>query len=1016
MAGDLLGADGVIALVQKATGSNGEQPKRTGREEAARLAQDLEAFKVIRSKLAPEEAVDRWMKLHERFVNLPPDAFKPQQMNYSRRSPTDLTLRSLVSAIPSPPAWESLKSRILAQKATNGGVQDTVLKALVYYLTQDTENLRKTIDQLKANETLKGNNASGYLFRDLRVEGQYLKGRLANDNIVETFDSYLQTLKSERPEGRVSIQAPDLVKLAGQKRAEELILKALAVPGLSLSVPSGGVTLELAKQLTLANATALTDPQWELVTGFDDIELFEAMAKRFPEKSKREQTPTDLFQAAEQYNGLSGNNDERRGKARVIYLLGLIARDRVKDATAQALLVDTEQFQDREFEKQWHSFDKMRYAAGLNRFCKALLSDRPELPLWKQCGVIAPGPDGAAELIASVETAAQRTDVGVETKLGIRERQVELLLALDRVDDALDLLRKLVKVDAARESSQVQRGAGLIKLRLAARLCTLGRLLDRPGLVRESQEAFLATLGHEGMSIGLSEIALVNVKGSNSPVGEMVESYLDRNDFSGAEKVVLTAMRAVLKAPELAELPAGRDLAFSSGLLSGYLSRLAEIYDKAGRHEDVLALLDKAPWWGATDLIDLADSNDELPVLTAKALHATGRDVMAVEILKSHLLGKPGDDAAYATLTEILSLSLIPWLDTLQARDRFEERPLIWKGRLLLGAGKLDEAEATIRQALKIDPTDGEQEPGDRGRAYVVLADILKAKGKKEDAAFFDRVVSAVHIAETGDKLNNAGLTRKSLAKYEEASRSFVDAYCVQWRMAERLSAMGDMESARKHYEIAFERMPEQFGQVASFCFGCEGVFTHQQSVSVAEKVLTGLVTSNPRKPQVRYLMGKLRESQGRRAEAYQHFRMAADLDPHYLDALKAAYELRKDVFLDQVEADKLALRVVDLDPLNRHDHLAIGEITDVRGLWKVYEEKGRDSLMIPKSLYPLAASKQGLEALLKKFGASAELLDQKSAVYQEQRMIPEPGDAVVKNVFINKLLQVTGQGGVFMY
>ncbi|KAB0670554.1 tetratricopeptide repeat protein [Oryzomonas sagensis] len=804
--------------------------------------------------------------------------------------------------------------------------------------------------------------------------------------------------------------------LAGEKRAEEMILRALTISGLSLNVPSGGATLELAKRLVLKNIATLTDPQWELVTSTHDTELFEVLAKRFPDKEKRGQAPPDLFQATDRYSGPSSGDDMSRHKARTVYILGLIALNRVKDATEQAKRMDPEEFQNKEFEKKWHSFDKIRYADGLNQFCKSVLTDRPELPLWKQCGVIASNVSESEGLVAIVDAAAKKSDVGFETRLGIRERQVELLLALDRVDDAVSLLREMIKADAGRETPKVQRGAGFTKLRLAARMCTLGMLLARPDLVKESEDAFLAVLGNEGMRINLSEMTALNVMDTDSPLGVMVDAYLEKGDFAGAENMVVTAMQVMLKAPELTELPGGRELALSSGFLAGHLARLAEIYDRAGRHEDVLSLLEKAAWWGGTDLVDLAEGNNELPAVAARALHAAGRDSLAVEILKSYLLGKPGDDSAYATLTEILGPAVIPWLDGLQARDRFEERPLIWKAQLLLKAGKLDEAEATVRQALKIDPTDGEQKPGNRGRAYVVLADTLRAKGRAEDAAFFDRVVTAIHTAETGDKFTEAGLVRKSIAVYEEASKSFVDAYCVQWRLAERLSSLGDLKAAKKHYEIAFERMPEQFGQVASFCFGCEGVFTHQQSVSVAEEVLTGLVTSTPRKPQVHYLLGQLRESQGRKAEAYRHFLTAADLDPHYLDALKAAYGLRKDVFLSQAEADQLALRMVRLDPLNRHGHLSAGDISDLKGLWSIYEEKGRDGVTIPKTLLTLSASKQELEALLKKFGASSELLELKHNTYRSQRRIPEPGDAVVKNAFVNKLLQATGQGGQMLY
>jgi len=705
-------------------------------------------------------------------------------------------------------------------------------------------------------------------------------------------------------------------------------------------------------------------------------------------------------------------NDNARLKAKITYIMGLIARNRVKDATELAKQLDSENLRSKDFIRSWHSFDKKRFATGLNQFCKDLLTDRPEFPLWKECGVLFADGDGAQELIAIIDAAANKPDLGLEARLGIRERQVDLLLAMDRVEDAVSLIRESLKTGTDPATPQARLAVARGKLGMAPRLYTLGILLSHPEWTREGAEVFLSILkdaGSPGESHGLSP---GDVRNATSPAGEMIDALLDEGKFAQAEKIVIAAIQATLNTPQFAATFEARAMALTSGVVADHLVRLAEIYERAGRYEDVLTLLDKTPWWGGADLIDLADQHKALPPLAARALHMRGRGSEGVEILKSHLLGNPGDDAAYRTLTEILGSAAIPWLDELQARDRFEERPLIWKARLLKNAGKLDEAEATVRQALKIDPTDGEQKGVDRGRAYVVLAEILKAKGKTNDAAFFEGVVASIRIAEKGDKLTAAGLIRKSLAMYEEAALSFVDAYCVQWRLAERLSSLGDIEAARKHYEIAFERMPEQFGQVARFCFGCEGVFTHQQSVSVAEQVLTGLAKTAPQKPQVQYLLGQLREAQGRKTDAYRHFRMAVELDPRYLDALKAAFALRKDVFLSQKEADEIALRMVRLDPLRRHNDLDAGEIADLRGLWSIYKEMETAQIKAPKSLLTLTASKQEMEAFMKKVGSGRDFLDWKQRYYFEQRRIPEPGDAVVRNRFVQSLLQVTVQGG----
>lgn len=1009
-ADDLLGADGVIALIARAADPASEKKADSvsGKQEARRLLDDLENFKAVRDKLPAEEAVERWLQFYGRFRMLPPGILKNQ---YGPPSADDLSMSSLLSALPPPTAWEVLKARVLARQKTDGGAQEKMMGALACFLTQDQANLEKALEELKTGAALGGNTTSSNFFRQLGFQGRRQEAGRGSAAIPETFAAYLQSLKSERPQGHLTVQVPDLVALAGEERARQLMLEAIAIPGLSLNIPSGGRTLELAKRLVLDNVDRLTEPQWELVTSHDDVALYEAMDKRFPDKTKSRQAPPDMFQEVDKYEYRSLMDDSARLTAKITYIMGLIARNRVKDATEQAKQMDSENLRSKDFIKSWHSFDKKRFAAGLNQFCKDLLTDRPELPLWKECGILF-ADDGSQELIAIIAAAANKPNLGLEARLGIRERHVDLLLAMDRVEDAVSLIRETLKVGDDPATPQARLAVARGKLGMAPRLCTLGTLLARPEWTREGEEAFLSILkdaGSLGESLGQS---LGDVRNATAPAGAMIDALLDNGKFAQAEKIVLAAIQATLNTPQLTATSEARTMALTSGVLASHLVRLAEIYERAGRHEDVVTLLEQTPWWGGADLIDLADQHNVLPPLAARALHLRGRDGEAIEIVKSHLLGNPGDDAAYLTLTEILGSAAIPWLDELQARDRFEERPLIWKAQLLGKAGKLAEAEATVRQALQIDPTDGEQKGGDRGRAYAVLAEILKAGGKTDDAAFFEGVVASIRIAAQGDKLTAAGLIRKSLAMYEEAALSFADAYCVQWRLAERLSALGDIEAARKHYEIAFERMPEQFGQVARFCFGCEGVFTHQQSVSVAEQVLTGLAKTAPQKPQVQYLLGQLREAQGRKADAYRHFRMAVELDPQYLDALKAAFALRKDVFLSQEEADEIALRMVRLDPLRRHNDLDAGEISDLRGLWSIYKELETARIKVPKSLFALTASKQAMEAFLKKTGSGGDFLDWKQRYYVEQRLIPEPGDAVVKNRFVQSLLQVNFQGG----
>jgi tetratricopeptide (TPR) repeat protein len=1002
--GDLLGADEIISQVGKEIGADNSKVKDPGKDEADRLMRDLDSYKLIRATLSTDDAVDRWLKLYDRFWALPPEVLlKTNRYGRSRSTQDDkLSVNNLIAAISPPSTWETLKKKVLARPNINAGLSETVLRLLVYYINQDRINLGKSISELKTSASFDGQQIK-YLLQNLRIKEQWHMAGKDKQNISDSYATYLQSLQAERPEGQIIIQVPDLVSLAGEEKAKGLILKTIVIPGLSMRVPSGGKTLALAKQLVREHANRLIGPQWELVTGEEDTALYEAMDKRFPQKHNKGQAPPDIFRQNKDYNMYDDNRkDEGRRRAQMNYIMGLVAQKRVAEAKEQAMRMDAEDFESSDFERIWQSFEKVHYAKELMQFCNGVLTEHPEFPLWKRCGIIAASTNETQGLIAIVTAAAEKPNLSLDSRLRIRDRQIDVLLAMDHMDEAVKLLREMVKINTGNEKPQTKLAVAQIKLKFLVRLCQLGKLLNRPELIRESEEIYIANLPE--FNQGIERSFMMGFSDNNS----MMETFLEKNDYAQAEKIIMTSIQSTLKSPEMNAVPVDHDMIFATGILRNYFSKLAQVYEKSGRDNDVLILMEKLPWWGATDLINLADTEKDVPVIVAGALHHTGRDPEAVNILKGYLYIHPEDDAAYRILTDITGPSIIPWLDELYARDKFEERPLIWKADLLRKQGKLDEAEITARQALKVDPTDGEQKAGDRVRGYAVLGEILKAKGKAEDAAFFERVVAAVRTAEKGDEFTKAGLIQRSLDLYEEAAKSFVDAYCIQWRLAERFSALGNMEEAKKHYEIAFERMPEQFGQVASVCFGCEGVFTHQQSRSVAEQVLTKLAIGKPQKPQVQFLLGQLREAQGRNAEAYGHFRKAVELDPDYLDAWKLAYGLRSDVFLGQKEMDDIALRMLSMDPLNRHSGINPGDINDLKGLWIIYETAAKNNGKLPTHYMTLTASKDYLTTLIKKMGGNEEMLFMMQNPYQERGMTLEAGDAVANNNFVQSLLGLT--------
>ncbi|RYG40608.1 tetratricopeptide repeat protein, partial [bacterium] len=303
-------------------------------------------------------------------------------------------------------------------------------------------------------------------------------------------------------------------------------------------------------------------------------------------------------------------------------------------------------------------------------------------------------------------------------------------------------------------------------------------------------------------------------------------------------------------------------------------------------------------------------------------------------------------------------------LERLHAADPFEERPTIWKGVVLKNAGRLEEAEAAIRQAISIDPSDGETHDGRRLYAYTVLAEIREARGDNGQAAEYREAVAAIRLAEKADEMQEAGLTNRAIATYEESLRRFSAAYCIQSRLAIQLMEEGRTKEAEEHYRRAYELMPDSFGRVETHCMGCEGVFKGELAQNVAERTFDRLAKETPNKPQVHYLLGYLRESQGRYEEAMASYSRAVELDPDYLNAWIKLSGLSEYLTIVPERQRAIASAILRLDPLQKHgSDDGVLEGAALAEVWKATEAAITAQMPTgPRAIYPLAASAEALE------------------------------------------------------
>jgi tetratricopeptide (TPR) repeat protein len=659
----------------------------------------------------------------------------------------------------------------------------------------------------------------------------------------------------------------------------------------------------------------LKAPQWELAQSTEAGALYNALAKRFPNSPKESENPWGS-----------------RNSAAMFRLIALVLEGRVAEAKAFGLKSLNGDFHYYMPEDVAYQVEREGGAEAMRDVLGALLEKKPDLPLWDQYIRLAVMTKQTEPMIVFMRKVAANPKLSAAARMSVGTSLYKALLAADRVDEGVAAIQKLLKQRAKPDEEYTLTTA-------ATTLAKLGNLLGKAEWTEEGVKAAKASVARDKNGFSSSSV---------------VDLLLDLGRPAEAE-----AMAAQAVARSMAD-PSGM-----AGFNSEPLVVLAGVYHRTNRPQDVLTLLDEAEQWKATDLVEIYASKDgqdtPLGFMAASALAKVGRREEALRIVEA-VLRKVGDfDPAYELLIEVQGANALPLLEALHERDHFEERPLIWKAAVLLKEGRTDEAAAVARQAIAVDPSDGGQKFGRRMRVYGILADALERKGDTAQANTFREAVKAIRISEEGDKFVEAGLVQRGIKLYDEALRHFDDAYCIQSRLAVQLAEQGREQEAAEHYRRAYELMPSSFGRVETHCFGCEGVFRGRTAQKVAEEVFIGMVKKDPTRPQLHYLLGYLRENQGRSAEALKHYQKAVELDPDYLNAWSRILILGHSVTVPRKLREATILQQLRLDPLGRHGRHDTSIVTDLKALWRVAERAEKEAA-VPASLYPLKASAVALQ------------------------------------------------------
>ena len=945
----------------------------------AELLADIRRFRAESPAMEPRKAAEAWLALFDRAVAMGPLGMESGDFRALDVETRNMVgVQSVLAALPAPEAWPMLREAAAARAKRAPDQRALTLRLVTEFLTGERAASAATLSALESEAGRlppQEREAMRMQLAFLRAERAKLYG--SREEVAAAFVSSVEAQR--RAYGGVAV--PDLVGLVGEARAQAILREALSRP-VQFSVPEGARTRALARRVALERIEMLPVPQWGLVDSIEAADLYEALQRRFGGKAPT--SPEERFGSS-------------KGDADAYYFLHLVIAGR-HDAAEKALRAD---FGDGPLELPRRALEALERAGKneeLFQFLHALLGRHPDLRTWELYMKQAALTGHSADALALVERLLQRKDLPDYIFADLRFQRVNALLAADKVEPAIAALRELLTAPPKLDERTLR-----ARFEAAVRLAGLGRILERPDLAQT------------GLAFARAVLAFPPERERSWEREELMKSV-----FAEQRKQGLAEQAQQLAIAEL-ERSAGtpnEQEQYGLGAPSNQraaLIELAGLYGAAQRHKDVIVLMDRSAKWGTRDLSALASEKDSLGVpvglTAARALAQTGNREAALAITRALIDRLPGYDGSYELLVE-LDPDASAYLNAVYLRDRFEERPLIWMAVALHRKGRDTEAENLIRQAIVIDPSDGEEGPNDRMRAYAVLADILEAKGAKADAAVFRRAVGAIRISERADDLHRVGLLQRAVTGYREALGQFSEAYCIQSRLALRLHEQGRRQEAYEHYRRAYELMPVSFGRVESHCFGCESVFQGPAQQGIAEKVFTDLLTKEPNKPQLHYLLGYLQQERGIYDDALKRFQQSVQLDPEYLNAWKHLHELARHVYLEPRNRDIARLKLLQLDPAQRHVQYELDSVGDLAELWRaVASANATYKVAAGGPLYPLRGSAASVEAAQSKLPEQmrAQIEQYQTMATDATRGLPKPYQALGRHTLLRASARLLG-------
>ncbi len=852
----------------------------------------------------------------------------------------DVAFREAVRHLPGPDAWPHLPSAISAAQDAEqlSPSQADCLLALASVLLNEPDKtrtrMRAIVDRADEEHAEVYAEASNWLLE------QVLQEAIAEENAEEVFRILMERSPQPNQWGETPefLASPQMLSLLDEPQVRELVRTWLPT-GTTMNLR--GEAREWAREEALAMLDDLEYAPWWLTLDLESGDLYNTLSERFERMSEE-----DLYNLP---NGWTLQRQQEHADE-AEFIRRLLNGDAQGILELQAIILEGSRDRHYSLYNNYFGYEwipQVRRYNGMDTAFETLyeIVELGHLSWIENLNQAALTLNRQDEVIALLEATLAGGELDTEERFELEQTLFAMQIESAEADEAVQLIREAIDSDTLESGDYI---------------LTLAQI----ALMSEDTELFDEALGHW---LEAQEQAALYGGGSQYGARVWVQLLVEAERYTQAEQLLTASLRSNLE--QLAQ--SRRQRYHGNSGTAELLEMLVHLYVAADRPADALRVLETYPWWEVSDLAELSDStryqydygyvsDNSLTANAATALMRTGRDDEARTILHHAIREQIGNDTLYLLLLELDGQEAVPFLESLTRIDRFEERPLIFLAELARQRGDLADALTLIEQAIAIDPSDGEQGPDDRMRAYQVMADIQADRGDQEKADFFNEVVAAIRLAETADQYLYAGLTARAMELYEESLTRFADAYCIQSRMALQLASVGKMDEAAAYYRRAYELMPSSFGRMESHCFGCEGAFTGEVPQAIAEEVFTRMLEESPENPQLHYLMGYLRDSQERFDEARDFYLRAVELDPDYINAWVNLAHTGN--ITPEIES-RIAENLLRLDPYGRHTRYATLNPADPAIYW-AHAANLEPMPQAPESLLPLTASAEAVEAL----------------------------------------------------